>query len=135
MTFAGALRAYLAGQVALTEKVGDRIYPVVAPPLAESAAGSYPDSLIYRLDGRFDEMTFTPTRQRATRWAIVALSRDHSRAHELAEAVEAALGSFQGDMAGIRVNSSRLAEASDQHDPDFDLYAVEQAYEIVYLTA
>lgn len=132
MTFAAGLRVFLASQKAIAEGVGDRLFPVLAPP-PEDGGGLFPDSLVYRLDSRNAQPGLGRAPQRSARWQFVVLSSDHARAHGLADAVEDALNGFAGLMGDVRVLSCQLQDASDHHDSDFDLYAVEQAYEVMYL--
>lgn len=135
MTFAAALRSHLMLDPVLSGYVQGRVFPGAIPP--PGPGQSWPgDSLSYSLISAASSDGIGPSREARREWEVVAVSEDYERAHEIADAVEAALDFFSGRMGGedgVRVMACRRESMTDAQDFDFGLFAVVQTYDVRYL--
>lgn len=131
MTLAAGLKTYLASVSALTDLVGDRIYPATAPEL-EMGAEMQPTIVFWQVDRRREADLALQAVIDRSQWGLWCLAASYDDAKELEDVLLANLAFFQGDLGGVTVQSVLLVGAEDTDDQlQFGVFGVACGFEIV----
>jgi len=134
MPFVDGLYSFLTATAGITALTGSgasaRIYPVIAPELGLNSALSV--TLLFAQVSRQDIELLRETVKRKTEFEFVALAETHSAAHELADALEAALDRYRGAMGAYTCDFARLQDISDDVIPDTGTYVVTSRYTLTH---
>jgi hypothetical protein len=129
-----AIYLLLAGNAAVAQRVGFRIFPVAVPRT------DFP-FLVYKRANVAREATITGSPLYHPMMSIQVASWDltHDGARELADAVRLALDASTGTLLGITIEDMRLASETDDYlDPATvgaqlpPAYEVRQLYQVMY---
>ncbi len=131
MPFVEGLHSFLAATAGITAITGDaptRIYGGGIPQLDENE--DFLASLVFVQAGRLDIDRLEEAGQRRTLFDFQSISEDHTEAHELNDALEAALSFYRGTMGDYTCNIAKLQDATDGIDVELGLYVVTSKYVI-----
>jgi|GEM_PF-6427040 len=133
-TFQAELYAHVQADAGVVALIGDRMYPVSAPPLNET--DSIPDTLIYRLTARRPEFAQLSGGlvMFSDGWELISISETYDRAHQIADATVASLNYLRGPIGSgsVRLTSSELEDAVDDDDNLLGFYAVILRFQFRY---
>ena len=134
MTLAAALYAHLTADAPLTALVSNRVYPVTIPQANENAAVQ--PEVAYALIDRAHEYTIGAKALVLDTWSFVSVAADYDTAHQVNDALIAALDRYRGTMGGVggvAVQTVQIMTSQDMvEDVELGLFIVKTDFEIVY---
>ena len=134
MTLAEAIYSHLTADADVSALVGSAVYPVTAPQQDENSAIA--PMIVYALSDRRHEYSFGDRALIHTTWTFICAAASYDLAHQISEALIAALDHYRGSLpavSGVSVQNIELVNSQDVEDEfELGIFQVRTDFEIVY---